>query len=130
MKEKKRSWYEKELDKVFSFLVRERDHWKCVRCYKPYHPPTSALHCSHYFSRRYRGTRWDFNNCDALCYGCHRMVEGDKQGWYSQFKKKQLGDREFSYLEARAYGITKYSIQDLEMLLKIFKEKQDELKGL
>lgn len=117
----------KKIDKVVSHIVRIRDGWRCQRCHKLYTPPTQALHCSHYFSRRYMGTRFDLDNMDAMCYGCHRMIEGDKQGWYKDFKLKQLGKDKFLYLETRAYGITKYGLHDLQMLLHVLDEQLKEI---
>lgn len=58
-------------DKYFSLWVRSRDSWACQRCFTPYTPPTSALHCSHFQGRGKEGTRFEPLNCDALCYGCH-----------------------------------------------------------
>lgn len=59
-------------DKAFSLYIRTRDNWTCQRCGKQYEPPTSALHCSHFQGRGKEGTRFEPDNCDALCYGCHR----------------------------------------------------------
>lgn len=114
----------KKLDTLISRKVRERDNWTCVRCLKKYTPPTKALHCSHYYSRRKLGTRWDMRNLDALCYGCHRLVEGDKQGWYTTFKKKQLGEEQFNILETIANMPTKFTTIDLNLLLSTI-EKED-----
>lgn len=129
IKSPSRSKLIKKLDKTISDLVRTRDEWRCKRCNKKYDPPTNALHCSHYFSRRYLGTRWDLDNLDAMCYGCHRYIEGDKQGWYKEYKLQQLGNEGYEKLEIRAYGITKFSIQDLEMLYKIFQEQLRKVKS-
>jgi len=114
----------KKLDKEFSLLVRTRDKWTCFRCYKVYTPPTSALHNSHFFSRRFYGTRWDLKNCDAACYGCHRYVEGDKEGWYKEYKIKQLGQQQYNYMQMRAYGKTKFSHDDLDLLLDEIKRSR------
>lgn len=59
-------------DKVFSLYIRTRDNWTCQRCKTKYGPPTSALHCSHFMGRGKEATRFDEDNADALCYGCHR----------------------------------------------------------
>jgi hypothetical protein len=111
-----RKYWIKKLDKLVSDMVRNRDNWTCVRCNKRYEPPTNALHCSHYFSRRFMGTRFDLNNLMALCYGCHRYVEGDKQGWYYAYMLKKLGQQNYDLLEYRARNVTRYSVFDLQML--------------
>lgn len=59
-------------DRVFSEYIRKRDNWTCQRCLKRYEPPTSALHCSHFQGRGKEGTRFDEQNADALCMGCHQ----------------------------------------------------------
>lgn len=59
-------------DTAFSLYIRTRDNWSCQRCGKQYQPPTNALHCSHYMGRRKENTRFDPENADALCYGCHQ----------------------------------------------------------
>lgn len=120
-KQPNRSTLEKKLDKIVSEMVRERDNWTCQRCHTRYTPKNNALHCSHYYSRRYRGTRWDMNNLIALCYGCHKMVEGDKQGWYTDYMRELLGDEVFEMLRIKAYAVTKFSVQDLELMLAQFK---------
>lgn len=59
-------------DAAFSDYIRTRDNWTCQRCGKQYTPPTSALHCSHFMGRGKENTRFDPENADALCYGCHQ----------------------------------------------------------
>lgn len=107
-----------------------RDNWHCKRCGKSHTPPTNALHCSHFWKRGYIGTRWDFNNCDALCYGCHRFVEGDKQqgSWYYTWKLKELGEQEFELMRNRAQTVADLSYQDLQSLLITFKHEYERLK--
>lgn len=76
-------------DKAFSLYIRTRDNWTCKRCGTPYTPPTSALHCSHFQGRGKEATRFDPENADALCYGCHRYFTshpGEHYNW--QVKQK------------------------------------------
>lgn len=60
-------------DKAFSLYIRTRAGWNCERCGKHYEPPTSALHCSHFMGRGKEATRFDPDNANALCYGCHQF---------------------------------------------------------
>lgn len=106
----------KKLDKVVSDIAKKRDRYTCVRCQKRYPEGSRALHASHFFSRRYMGTRFDLDNIDTLCYGCHRLAESDKQGWYKDFKMDQLME-DYITLETRAYAVTKFSTSDLRLLL-------------
>lgn len=123
-------------DVMFSKLIRARDGWKCMFCGTQYEPPTSGLQCSHFWGRGNKATRFDPENCDALCYGCHARNEGNKQGFYRDFKIKQLGLKGYNALEKRARMIVKYGeynkkqihahlkeygLEDFKGLLKLFK---------
>ena len=91
----------KKADTLFSKYIRERDG-KCVRCGK-----TEYLQCSHFWPRAISATRFDPENCDTLCYGCHygdryHGWEYSKQGEYRTFKINQLGEERYKALEERA----------------------------
>lgn len=92
----KRVWSNITADRYFSTWIRARDK-KCVFC-----GATDGLTCSHYFGRLISATRYDPDNCDALCFSCHRKHEPKKQSYYKRFKKKQLGPRKYKALEDRA----------------------------
>ena len=113
----------KKIDAVVSLMVRNRDNWTCQRCGTKYTPPTQGLHCSHYFSRRFMGTRFNLDNLISLCYGCHRLVESDKQGWYKDFMIDKLGQNGYNTLEFKARNITKFSESELEILLEQLKKE-------
>jgi 5-methylcytosine-specific restriction endonuclease McrA len=106
----------KELDALFAKYIKTRDKWTCQRCHTQYEPGDRGIQCSHYFSRRYYGTRFDLDNCEALCGGCHMLVESDKQGWYTDYKKKTLGEKKYEMLRIKAYSLTKLTKFDLELL--------------
>ncbi len=95
-------------DKLFSNHIRTRDNWTCQRCFKRYDPPTQALHCSHYFGRGRENTRFDEDNCVALCYGCHQLWgHGDLRDDYTRYMQKRLGEQGFKKLKIRAYQYKK-----------------------
>ena len=92
-------------DQAFSLYIRERDDWTCQRCgsiFDPWGEKTGGLHNSHYFGRGREGTRFDPENCDALCYGCHRYWEKADREEYRAFKVRQLGENRFLSLTVRA----------------------------
>lgn len=64
----------KQLDKVFSLYIRNRDR-KCYTCKRVY--PVSELQCGHYVSRSYRSLRYDERNCHAQCVGCNVFRKGN-----------------------------------------------------
>lgn len=98
----------KKADDIFSLEIRQRDGFKCVFC-----PRTKAqgylIQNSHYWGRGNKVTRYDPENCDALCAKCHMDNEGSKQGFYTDWKEQQLGEVRFEALRKRAMSIGKLS---------------------
>ncbi len=87
-------------DVLFSKYIRTRDNWTCQRCGKKYDPPTSALHCSHFWSRGNWSVRFDEDNCEALCYGCHSYLGGNPV-LHMEHKIAKLGQKRFDALRDR-----------------------------
>ena len=91
-------------DKVFSDFIRHRDRWTCQRCRKVKNPmsPSSrkGLHCSHFYGRSTYATRFDSDNCVALCYGCHRYL-GSHPAEHLEFITNHLGAERFRELTKR-----------------------------
>lgn len=100
-------WSTKTADREFSQYIRGRDG-RCIRCGK-----TDYLQCSHFWPRANSATRYDPENSDTLCYGCHygnaRGWEHSKQGEYRNFKITQLGKKRYDELEKKADSIVKRS---------------------
>ena len=99
VKLKKNKW-----DSLFSKIIRTRDNWRCSRprCRTQYLPPTNALHNSHYFGRSKYSTRFDEENCDALCHGCHSYWGSTDPEGYRNFKINQLVEDGFNALMIRS----------------------------
>lgn len=116
-------------DSVFSKIIRTRDKWSCVKCGESYIPPTKALHNSHYFGRGKWSTRFDEENCDALCYGCHRYWGSTDREAYRAFKIKQLGDNGFNALQVRNSQIVKRRDYLNELVYRAFKIRLKELEN-
>lgn len=92
-------------DEAFSWWIRLRD-MKCMRCRTPVtlNPlglPNSLTN-SHYFGRTREATRFEPDNCDTLCFGCHRYWEVENREEYRDFKIKQLGQKRFDTLAIQA----------------------------
>jgi hypothetical protein len=93
------------LDRKFSILIREAAGWQCARCGKYFAEDSrDLLHCSHFFSRRHKATRFDPENCDALCFECHDRF-GCHPMEYEQWKIERMGEEQFAALSERARGI-------------------------
>jgi 5-methylcytosine-specific restriction endonuclease McrA len=84
------------LDKLFSQVIRARDK-KCQRC-----GTTNGLQCAHTFSRRNKSVRWDPENAQALCYGCHLFWAHSEPILFTAWIKKRLGPKRFKALQRRA----------------------------
>lgn len=88
-------------DRIFSLYIRTRDNWTCQRCKKRYEPPTTALHCSHFMGRGKEATRFDEENADALCYGCHRYFTAQPAEHY-QWQVERKGQKTVDALRLRS----------------------------
>lgn len=102
-------------DKAFSQWIRLRD-MKCMRCHSPVQLNDSGVPIthqnSHYFGRGREGTRFEPDNCDTLCHGCHRFWEKEDREAYRQFKIQQLGEKRHAALQLQANS---YHKKDREM---------------
>ena len=92
-------------DIEFSKYIRLRDK-RCLRCgsqvkINPRGLPISHQ-ASHYFGRGKESTRFDPENVDCLCYGCHRYWGSVDRESYREFKIKHLGQNKFKLLTLRA----------------------------
>lgn len=62
------------------------------------------LTCSHFWVRQHSSTRYDPDNCVAVCWmPCHKYHwEKEKQGDYRNFMVNRLGEDGYRKLEAKA----------------------------
>lgn len=121
LKGKTRSQIIKEMDKLFSAEVKRRANGICFKCGQV----KANAGVSHYYSRKYMGTRWDFDNCAWADWGCHFYhLEHFKQPgeFYHNWMLRTLGEERFKRLEIKAHTVTKFSKTDLEFLLAEFKK--------
>mgnify|MGYP004458241523 FL=1 len=65
------------------------------------------MHNSHFIGRSRYNTRYDEENCDALCMACHTGANSISHDEYVNFKKNQLGDRKYAELIQRGQTIVK-----------------------
>jgi hypothetical protein len=97
---------ERKTDKLFRQFIRRRDNYTCQRCGRVYLEDNCRNLCvSHYWGRGRENTRFDPENCIALCHlPCHELKwgHGDGRGEYMSFMLKRLGQKGYDLLELRA----------------------------
>lgn len=105
----------RKADVLFSKYIRQRDGWKCQACGKNYKENPQGLHCSHYWGRGRENTRFDPENCIALCFYHHKLWgHGDERDNYTKYMVKRLGKQAFKKLKIRAY---QYKKKDDKLIL-------------
>ena len=113
-----------KLDTAFSLYTRERDLkavGHCAFCCKP------IEHCFHFVTRANHKTRWKELNAVGSCAGCNYRMEFDPHPFITWFINKH-GVETYQALVLESHGIAKYSLDDLEGMLKEFNEKREGLK--
>lgn len=118
-----------KLDILFSTLVRKKANYTCERCHK-YYPEgyRRGLDCSHYMGRMNKSTRYDPDNGDCLCRGCHAFFEERKQTLYRDWKIEKHGLDAVDVIEKKSREIckiTKKQEKEIEEYLKSEIEKLD-----
>lgn len=113
-------------DTWFSKCVREAAGWTCERCGGQYEEGTSGLHCAHFHSRGKWGTRFDPDNCNSLCYGCHSYIDRNPHEKIEWFESR-LGDGLSQILRDKAND-TKHGLKKLKK--EIAKHYREEFKRL
>jgi len=112
-------------DKWFSLYIRERDNWTCKRCGRKYDRDIpNQLQNSHFYGRANESTRFDPENCDSVCYGCHNYWENTNHESYREFKINQLGKKRFDLLTLRR---SQYKRKDRKMEAIIWREAYRQL---
>jgi len=87
-------------DSAFSKCVRALAGWCCEVCGTPYTPSDTGLHCSHFHGRANWGVRFDPDNAEAACYGCHAKLEGNPHEFTRRWEQK-LGPYRYELLLER-----------------------------
>lgn len=95
-------WTFERADREFSLFIRKRD----MHCQRPLclsrHLGPKELDCSHFIGRSNYATRYDPENCIALCRFCHGLWETEKDGAYREYMRRRLGYQKLGALERRS----------------------------
>lgn len=99
----------KDLDKVFSQFIRQREADKqgmtsCYTCGLRRH--WKELQNGHFVPRQYLATRYDEVNCQPQCYACNMLYNGQPSAFAIRLNK-DFGSGTVRRLEALRTKITK-----------------------
>lgn len=103
-------------DAQFSKWIRERDK----TCQYPYCNKTDGLDCSHFHLRSNSATRYDPDNCIALCRIHHQQLEvptPTKNAAYVALMLARLGSERFESLRVKAQGIYKRTQAIIDLMV-------------
>ena len=101
----------KELDRIFSLYVRNRDRKICFTCGRP------GNQAGHFISRRHNSTRYDELNTHAQCVSCNVFKHGNHAEYAYRLIQK-YGRKEFEQLIKRGREIKQFKAQELETLIQ------------
>lgn len=108
-------WNADRADSQFSLFIRHRDG----RCMNPMcatrERDISKLECSHYWDRGIWITRFDPENCIALCHWCHAKWEDTKQGRYREIMIRIIGEDRYAAMQKR---VEDYKYKNIPYLSK------------
>lgn len=89
----------KELDRIWSKVVLERDGRICQSCGRPGNNP------HHVFSRRHFSTRHDPDNGITLCWSCHMHKAHSDYEAFRDFIIGKWGQEKYDRMKRRAYEV-------------------------
>ena len=111
-------------DALFSELVRRKANWTCERCGGNFENQKEIFDCSHFYSRKNRAVRFDFENASGLCRACH-FYFGEHPGEHAEFFLKRLGREKYDLLSIRAHIPTKIDEKAIRMGLRLMLKSLD-----
>jgi len=112
------SSYKKELDRVFSIFIRQRDNGQCFTC--PKKDDYKKMQNGHFVPRQYLSVRWDERNCNCQCYACN-MLYGGQGATYAIRLKEKYGQETVEYLESQRWVSVKLDIAWYQVQIEKYK---------
>jgi hypothetical protein len=112
---------------TFNKFIRERDKGKlCISCeQKP-----KKINAGHYFSAGgHSNLRFNEDNCHLQCEKCNQFLSGNLLNYQIGIEKRIGGERLLS-LHELAHVTKKWTIEELQEINTVYKEKLKELKKL
>lgn len=117
----------KELDKLWSIKIRERDG-KCLKCGN-----TSSLQAAHILSRKNLNIRFDLENGLTLCIRCHLYWAHKEPIEFTKWVEYHLGKKKVDELykksqEIKHGGFSREELEKIEEELKNYEKSKKEYK--
>lgn len=116
-------------DSLFSKIIKIRDNWTCQKCGTKHHEGSMGLHNSHFIGRANKSTRFEPDNCDSMCFGCHQYLETHKATLYRDWKIEQLGEDRFVQLIQKSNKITKFGKAEAKEMRKVLRVHLQEMES-
>ena len=91
-------------DDAFSKCIRALANYCCEVCGTGYTDKDVGLHCSHFHGRANWSVRFDPDNAESACYGCHAKLEGSPHDFTRRWEAK-LGEFKYELLLERKRDI-------------------------
>lgn len=115
-KAKKKSYWVKKLDEVFSRYIRQKyaDDFGMVSCYTcGTKKHWKEMQNGHYISRGHMATRWEESNCRVQDSACNVFRNGNYVE-YSHRLLKEIGEEALDELMAKKKEIKQWSIKEIQ----------------
>jgi len=118
-------------DRWFSKCIREAADWTCECCGKKYEENSSALHASHYFSRRHKAIRYCPDNVFAHCFGCHQKLGGNPDDFHKWMVNK-VGEAMLEILREKRndIGLAKTINKNKKDVARHYREEYKRIKAV
>lgn len=116
------SYLTKQLDNLWSQLVKINYNYTCAYCWKK-----ENLNSHHLFSRSKRATRFDLDNGLCLCCGCHTMSSNFSAHKcpldFSERIRELKWDDFINELSKKSRQIKQWTSEELLELIEVYKLK-------
>jgi hypothetical protein len=113
-----------KLDRIFSQYIRKRDsvdgYGACISCGK--NLSIKEAHAGHYVNRAVMSLRFDEKNVNMQCPHCNTYRVGNSVG-YTLGLINKYGKDVIEYLAAAKRKSRKFTCEELEILIKLYKDK-------
>ena len=115
----------KEAQVVFNKYINLRDKGRpCISCGKQI---KGRVNASHFWNaNNHHNVRFDEDNVHSSCINCNQFLSGNLLEYRTRLCSK-IGQERFNKLEEKRHVTKKWSKDELELLIKKYKQKTKEL---